>query len=272
MRHRRRKQDARFDASGGMLPGMEPTERFTPRVADYARSRPGYPPAALDVLRQRIGLSPQWTIADVGSGTGLSTELFLSNGNGVLAVEPNDAMRASAEARLGGNPGFRSVRGTAEATTLADRSIDLVVAAQAFHWFDVAAFRNECRRILKPGAWALLMWNDRDDSSTPFLVAYEQLLRDFGTDYLAVRHNRIDESTLRQFFGGAFQAESLPNAQTFDFAGLRGRLLSSSYVPGQSHRRHQPMLDALRQVFDAHQVQGQVQMQYQTRLYFARAG
>lgn len=198
--------------------------------------------------------------------------MFLRNGNAVFAVEPNDAMRAAAEARLGNIPGFRSVRGTAEATTLPDGSIDLAVAAQAFHWFDVAAFRRECLRILRPGGWALLMWNDRDDSSTPFLVAYEQLLREFGTDYLAVRHNRIDESSLRQFFGGEFQAESLPNVQAFDFAGLRGRLLSSSYVPGQSHPRHQPMLDALRQVFDAHQVQGQVQMPYQTQLYFAQPG
>lgn len=251
---------------------MNPTERFTTRVADYARSRPGYQPAVPEVLRRRVGLTPQWTIADIGSGTGISTEMFVQMGNEVFAVEPNDAMRAAAEARLGGMPGFRSVRGTAEATTLADRSIDLVVAAQAFHWFDPQAFRHECRRILKPGGWALLMWNDRDESSTPFLHAYEQLLREFGTDYLAVRHNRIDESTLRQFFGGEFQSEALGNVQTLDFDGLRGRLLSSSYVPGESDPRRQPMLDVLRRVFDAHQVQGQVQMQYQTRLFFARAG
>jgi SAM-dependent methyltransferase len=248
---------------------MNPTERFTTRVTDYARSRPGYPPAVLEVLRQRVGLTPQWTIADIGSGTGISTELFLQMGNEVLAVEPNDAMRAAAEASLGGLTGFRSVRGTAEATTLPDASIDLVVAAQAFHRFALRAFRNECRRILKPGGWALLMWNDRDESSTPFLRAYEQLLRDFGTDYLAVRHNRIGASTLRQFFGGKFRSEALGNVQTFDFTGLRGRLLSSSYVPGQSDPRHQPMLDALREVFDAHQVDGQVQMHYQTQLYFA---
>jgi SAM-dependent methyltransferase len=246
-----------------------PTRRFSDRVDHYARYRPSYPPVVIDLLRERIGLSRSWVVADIGSGTGISTELFLRHGHVVHAVEPNDAMRRSGEARLREFENFRSVGATAEATTLPDVSIDLIVAAQAFHWFDRDAFGRECRRIIRPGGWVLLMWNDRDLTSTPFLRAYESLLNTFGTDYQRVNHRRIEPSDLRAFFGGDFQRIDLPHAQTFDFDGLRGRLLSSSYVPGQSDPRHEPMLGALREIFETHHVDRQVQMQYQTQLYLA---
>ena len=139
----------------------DPTRRFTNRVANYARYRPGYPPAVLTCLRDECGLSPGSTVADVGSGTGILTELFLANGNHVYAVEPNEAMRQAAELSLAHYPGFTSVDGRAEATTLADDSVDFVTAGQAFHWFDAAASRVEFNRILRPGGYTALVWNAR---------------------------------------------------------------------------------------------------------------
>lgn len=164
-----------------------PTDRFSDRVENYVRYRPSYPAAVLDVLREEIGLTPDWSIADVGSGTGISAALLLDNGNEVFAVEPNGPMRAAAEKLLAPYPKFHAVDGTAEATTLDARSVDAVVAAQAFHWFDPAAFGGECRRILKPNGWAVLLWNARRLDATPFLRGYEELLQKYGTDYARER-------------------------------------------------------------------------------------
>ena len=240
-------------------------ERFTSRVAAYVQARPSYPRAVIDHLARAIGLTPRWIVADIGSGTGISAELFICNGNEVIGVEPNAAMRAAAEESLGSR--FRSVNASAEATTLPDHSIDLFVAAQAFHWFDIPAARAEALRILKPGGWALLMWNDRKLDATPFLREYEQLLLDFGADYLKIRHNNINHAALSAFFGPAgYQSAGFENRQHLDWDGLRARLLSSSYVPHDS----QPMLDELRGIFDRHNDDGYVDMLYQTRLFYGR--
>jgi ubiquinone/menaquinone biosynthesis C-methylase UbiE len=261
----------RSTQAGSREPGMsDSTERFSNRVDDYVKHRPRYPVEVIEVLRRRIGLTPAWTVADVGSGTGISAELFLANGNVVYAVEPNEAMRRAAEKLLGASPNFRSVAGTAENTTLPDRSIDLIVAAQAFHWFDLPAFAKEARRIANPGAWTVLMWNDRQTDTTAFLIDYEKLLLDFGTDYTAVNHRHVGDEKLRPFFGGNYEKIELPNAQRFDFEGLRGRLMSSSYVPSTDDPRSPPMLAELRRVFDRHQSEGAVEMRYTTQLYLGK--
>ena len=170
----------------------DPTQRFSSRVENYVRFRPGYPPAVLDVLRAECALTRDSVVADVGSGTGIFSEFLLGAGCTVLGVEPNDEMRRAAEGTLARQTRFRSVPGTAEATTLPERSVDLVTAAQAFHWFDRARTRAEFRRILKPRGWTALVWNDRQLDSTPFLRGYEALLQRFGTDYLAVLDREID--------------------------------------------------------------------------------
>lgn len=245
-------------------------ERFTERVAAYVAARPGYPQGVIDVLRERAGLRPEWAVADIGSGTGISTGLFLSAGCTVFAIEPNDAMRAAAERQHRRASKFHSVNGSAEATTLTDRSVDFVVAAQAFHWFDVAAFRAETLRILRPGGWGLLLWNDRDDSADEFAVEYERLLRDFGTDYTAVQHRNVGRERIEAFFGGRCDLIELPNAQSLDFDGLRDRLLSSSYVPREGDTKFGPMLDRLRDVFDRTQSDGAVAMRYRTQLFLGQ--
>lgn len=245
------------------------TERFSSRVADYVRYRPDYPPALLDWLHQDIGVPTETLVADIGAGTGISTRLFLAAGHPVIAVEPNAAMRDAAEQLLA--PDYLRLKvadGTAEATGLADNSVGLVAAAQAFHWFDTTAVRREWARILQPEGMALVFWNSRLLDASPFLIGYEQLLLEFGTDYTEVAERYQDDDTMRAWFGEGLRGMArLPNVQRMDYDGLRGRLLSSSYAPQPGHPRHAAMLDALQQLFDAHAVDGQIAFEYQTRAF-----
>jgi SAM-dependent methyltransferase len=247
-----------------------PTERFTTRVENYIRYRPGYPPEAIELLRSRCGLKPGAAVADIGSGTGILTELLLASGAQVAAVEPNAAMRAAAEAALGVNARFRSVAGSAEASTLAPGSIDLLVAGQAFHWFDVESARAEALRILGPGGWAALLWNERPSQATAFLADYEALLLRHAPDYARITASRADPVSMRRFLGESMQAATFPNQQILDFTGLKGRLMSSSYAPEPGHPQHEPMIAGLREVFYRHQHDGRVVFPYRTLVYFAQ--
>jgi SAM-dependent methyltransferase len=247
------------------------TQRFSDRVDDYVRYRPGYPADVLRVLQQETGLTSGSIVADIGSGTGISSQLFLDHGNAVLAVEPNRKMRLAAEKQLSVSPRFRSVDGTAEHTTLADRSVDLIVAGQAFHWFNRQQARREFTRILRPGGYVVLMWNDRRIDSTPFLRDYEALLGEFGTDYQQVNHKNVDEGVIADFFAPAkFQSRKLENHQKLDLEGLTGRVTSSSYMPNDSHSRYRQMLDAIERLFEQRQHGGTVTIEYDTVLYYGR--
>lgn len=250
-----------------MAPSHDSTTRFSDRVENYVKYRPGYPEGVLPLLRERIGVRPSDVVADVGSGTGISAEIFLRAGHTVFGVEPNREMRAAAEALLTRFPTFHSVDGTAEATTLPDVSVDVVVAGQAFHWFDPPRARAEAARILRPGGWAVLLWNARRVSSTPFLRAYEALLLEFGTDYGEVRHDNVSAAILAAFFGGRYEKHALPNEQRFDLDGVRGRLLSSSYAPGPGHPLHEPMLRALERIYAEHAQADGVRFEYDTEIY-----
>lgn len=243
------------------------TLRFSDRVADYARFRPGYPDGLVHALQEDPGLTPTWTVADVGSGTGLSSIPFLDLGCTVLGVEPNAEMRAAAEHALGHDSRFQSVAGTAEATTLPDRSVDLVVAAQAFHWFRPADAAREFVRVLRPDGRVALVWNARRADSTPFLRGYEDLLQRYGTDYQAVGHRGVGRDALAAFFDGPFSKRTFDNEQRLDLDGLTGRLLSSSYTPPPGHPDHHPMLAALRRLFETHEAGGYVTIEYDTELY-----
>ena len=234
---------------------------------DYVRARPGYPDAVIAMLVEAFGLAPSWTIADVGAGTGISAEMLLRHGASVIAIEPNEAMRAAASARLGSRPGFRAAAGSAEATSLHAGSVDAVVAAQAFHWFDRAAFRRECRRILKDGGIVVLLWNVRRVAASPFDAAYEELIRAHATDYLKVRHENVSEEELASFFAGPFERGVFDNPQRMDAAALRARLTSSSYVPAPGDPRCDAMLADLDSLFARHAVDGRVVMSYDTRVY-----
>ena len=249
---------------------LTPTQRFSSRVDNYVRYRPSYPIEVLELLRNDCGLSPASVVADIGSGTGKLTELLLRSGCRVLGVEPNQEMREAGEQLLKANPRFTSVAATAEATTLPDQSVNLIVAGQAFHWFDRERCRVEFERILKPGGWVVLIWNDRRTGSTPFLAAYERLLREFATDYEQVNHRNIDEEMLRKFFRAEPKPRRFPYSQHFDFEGLTGRLLSSSYAPERGQPKHEAMLAQLREIFDTHQQSGRVAFDYDTLVYYVR--
>lgn len=246
-------------------------QRFSSRVADYVRYRPGYPDALIDVLHRNCGLTPSHVVADIGSGTGLLSKVFLENGNRVIGVEPNAEMRAAGDEFLADYKNFSSVNGSSEATALADTSVDFITAGQAFHWFEPNATRREFARILKPGGWVVVMWNDRRINETAFGRAYEDLLVRYGTDYTKVKDAYPEMADMRNFFGeGNFQHAELPNFQEFDFDGLAGRVRSSSYAPKEGYANYEPMMAALRDLFDANEKFGRVRMEYTTQIYFGR--
>jgi len=245
-------------------------ERFSSRVENYTKYRPGYPHEIVGLLQDQCGLTKETVVADVGSGTGKLTEILLPNCNEVFAVEPNDQMRAAGERQLKGFPGFKSVAGRAEATTLSSASVDLITAGQAFHWFEPLGARQEFSRILKPLGWVALVWNGRLLQTTPFLKDYEALLLRFGTDYEKVRHEN-SESAITEFFSpSSFAVATFPNHQVFDYEGLKGRVFSSSYTPEPGNPNFEPMVHQLEQIFDKHQQQGQVVFDYDTRVYYGQ--
>ncbi|MGD0514808.1 MAG: class I SAM-dependent methyltransferase [Terriglobales bacterium] len=252
------------------MPVKNATQRFSSRVDNYVRYRPGYPGEVLDLLKKKCSLTADSVIADIASGTGIFTRVLLDNGNRVFGVEPNAEMRRAGEEFLRSDPGFTSVAGTAEATTLPDHAVNIVTAAQAAHWFDREKARREFIRILKPGGWCVLLWNERRTDSTPFLREYEQLLLTYGTDYQEIRHERTTAEIADFFSPSPFESSALETRQEVDYGGLEGRLLSSSYTPTTDDASYKPMLQELRRIFDAHQVNGQVSLDYNTLVYYGQ--
>lgn len=250
-----------------------PSQRFDGRVDDYQRFRPGYPDKLVPTLTRHCAWTGPVQIADLGSGTGLSALPLLRAGHRVYGIEPNAQMRAAAEQLLAAVGGFVSVAGSAETTTLADASVDLVMAAQAFHWFDPELAGREARRILRPGGHAAIVWNLRRTSGSAFLDGYEALLRHYGTDYAQVAARYAQPQALQQFFGTTGWTEyQFSYTQHFDFDGLRGRLLSSSYTPAADNPARLPMLAALRELFDRSAQSSQVAFEYDTCLYLGELG
>ena len=225
----------------------DPTARFTGRSAAYAAARPTYPPALIELL----GVRPGMVVGDLGSGTGIFTKLLLDAGATVFAIEPNDEMRASADAELGAHPRYRGVAGRAEATTLPDASCDLLTAAQAFHWFDADATRREAKRILKPGGRVALIWNDRDTTSTPFLRELEALLVARCPKYRDLQ-GKADRPDLWDAFFDGWTRREVPNEQRLGRAGLVLRLLSTSYAPAEGEPGHDAFVREAEALFERH--------------------
>lgn len=245
-----------------------PTQRFSSTVEYYVKYRPHYPTAVVTLLEQHGELNSKSVIADIGSGTGIFSKLLLENGCSVIGVEPNAEMRTAAENYLADYKHFTSVDGSAENTTLEDSSVDIIAAAQAFHWFDLVPVKKEFERILKPNGWVVLLWNLRDSSQPGFMAAYEELLQELGTDYRSVCAEGVDENSIRDFFApNAVKIVIFPNEQTVDWDGLKGRLQSTSYVPKEGDPNFDVMIAKAKEIFDTHQNQGKVKFIYQTKVY-----
>ena len=246
-----------------------PTERFSDRVEDYAKYRPHYSPQVVWTLERECDLSSRHTVADVGCGTGLLAKIFLENGNRVIGVEPNANMRKAGERFLSCFGKFSMVAGSAEQSTLPDRSADFVIAGQAFHWFRPAPTRREFARIVKPEGWVVLIWHDRDTESTEFLKEYESFLLRHSIDYPTIAHNKVaNYKALERFFSpNAMHLVTQASSQRFELEGLRGRLLSSSYVPREGPGA-EAMLKELPALFHRFAQNGEVVLAYQTKIYF----
>ena len=243
---------------------LQPTKRFSNRVNNYAKYRPSYPEAVIGFLQKTIGLQKEWTIADIGSGTGIFSELLLRNGYKVWGVEPNKEMREEAEKILAGYKKFTSINGKAEQTFLTGNSIDLITVAQAFHWMDRVAAKEEFRRILKPKGFIVMLWNIRL-THTPFLKAFEELKIKFGTDYKASR--MVKEKDIAAFFHPRPLTQKIfSHAQVLDYQALKGQLLSTSYVPLEGEE-HDKMILALEDIFNKYNENGFVKIEYETKVY-----
>jgi ubiquinone/menaquinone biosynthesis C-methylase UbiE len=250
-------------------PTRDPLTRFSDRAEDYAKYRPHYSSEVVRALEQACGLRSDHLIADVGCGPGLLAEIFLQNGNRVIGVEPNREMRIAGEKYLAEYPNFSMIDGSAEATNLADASVDFVAAAQAFHWFRPPETRAEFARVLKPGGWVVLVWHDRNTEDTPFLRAYEQFVRQHAHDYEHVSHKWVASySAIQHFFApNEMRMIKQHSEQRLDHDGVRGRLMSSSYMP-RTGERHEAMMQALPQLFHSHATDGRVRLEYDTKIYY----
>jgi len=249
---------------------LDPTTRFTNRVENYLKYRPSYPAAIISLMTSECGLTRDHVVADVGSGTGFLTELFLKNGNPVVGVEPNLEMRRAGDQLLANYPNFSSVAGAAEATTLAEHSVDFVTAAQSFHWFEQQAARREFERILKPDGWVMIAWNGFREEKSAVLRGYHEVLLRYGTDYSDVRRE-ISDTNVESFFSpGECKCARFEFQQFFDFEGFKGRLLSASYAPQEGDADYEPMLRELRKVFDANEKDGKVAFDYETEVYYGQ--
>lgn len=243
--------------------------RFSNRVDNYIKYRPDYPIEIIALLEKKIALSKNYKIADIGSGTGISALNFLKNGNKVVGIEPNDEMRKASESLLSNYENFSVLLGNAEDTNLDDNSIDLILASQAFHWFNHKKTKIEFKRILKKSGWVVLIWNEKKIfTPNSFMQKYGELIAKYGTDYHQVSYKNITSETFDSFFK-TYALETLPNFQYFDFEGLKGRLLSSSYIPLEGDV-YEEMLVSLKNLYDEFKIDDKVVFEYETKIYYGK--
>jgi ubiquinone/menaquinone biosynthesis C-methylase UbiE len=247
-------------------------QRFSRVVENYVRYRPNYPQQIVDFLKEECGLSPAHTIADIGSGTGILSQVFLKNGNIVYGIEPNQEMRQAAESLLQASPNFRSVNATAEETSLADKSIDFVTAGQAFHWFKHDLARKEFSRILVPKGWVVLVWNLLRHENNDFAFGFGDIWRKYvgSNEVFAEEATKIPDYLVNFFLPNPVQEKVFDNYQVCGFEALKGRVLSVSHSPDENDSRYQPLIDELTALFDHYQENGQVTLEYDTRVVYGQ--
>lgn len=249
---------------------MDSISRFNNRVENYIKFRPGYPPEIIGFLKKEIGLKPSDLVADMGSGTGILSELLLKNGNEVYGVEPNKEMHQAAEKLLKGYDNFHSINSKAENTNLDDNSIDLITAGQSFHWFNNEKTRKEFKRILKPDRFTVLIWNNRSENSSEFMKDFDQLLNNLESDYKEVKHENLNDNDFQRFFGTkSYSIDSYVNFQSLDYKGLLGRILSASYAPTEGEA-YTKMINEVKEIFTKHNENGRIKIEYKTKIYYGK--
>lgn len=247
---------------------MKPTDKFTDKAEVYAKFRPNYPHEYIDYLITKAGLNNHCRIADIGSGTGIFSSQLIERGLTVYGVEPNDDMRTLAEQTLKSDFRFISIKATAENTTLNEHSLDLVTAAQAFHWFDKKKFKIECQRILKQDGKVALVWNSRDGSSDLNRESAEVCQKYCPT--FKGFSGGIEETPVvyQQFFkDGKYDFMNFRNDLTFDFKGFLGRYLSASYSPKKNDKEYTPFITALTNLFEKYSKNGKIVIPNNTKSY-----
>ena len=250
------------------MPMKENTERFSDRVDNYAKYRPGYSEKILGFLNE-YNFSARSIIADVGSGTGKLAELFLKNGNKTYAVEPNTDMRNMSDSLLTKYDNYVSINGTAEKTTLGNASVDFIVVGQAFHWFDAKKTLNEFRRVLKNNGVLVLIWNNRK-LNTEFLIEYDSILKKFSKEYGESSHRNISDEVIEKYFSADFKKNTIDNHQKFNFIELMGRFSSGSYTPKEGTDEYQNSYNALKKIFHKYKKSGKIIFNYDTKLFTGR--
>lgn len=257
---------------------MKPAARFSGRSKQYVKYRPSYPPQVISHLRETIGWTKEKKIADVGAGTGIFTKLLLEQGNEVFAIEPNDDMRHELVKQLQAYMTTQDAQhcklsvlnGSAEATELSEHSVDGIVCAQAFHWFDQERAREEFIRVLKPQADVVLLWNQRDVQASEFVRDYESLFMQYGEQYDQVKHKQMSVEALTAFFGSKPQLVSYYYEQPLEYEQLIGRIQSSSFSITEEDDRYEAFMDDIKALFSRHEQAGVVKMIYRTDVYWGK--
>ena len=244
---------------------FDPKTRFSSRVENYIKYRPNYPQEIITFLTEKRILTKKSVIADIGSGTGILSELFLKNGNSVYGIEPNVDMRKAGEKLLEKYTNFFSVDGSAELTGLDKKCIDLITAGQAFHWFNIEKAKLEFKRILKPNGHVVLIWNNRKKEGDNFSHEYENLVSKYGIDYKEVRKQ---ENNVSKFYN--YEMKIFYNYQESDFEGFKGRFLSASYIPLENDPIFPEMISKLEEIFSKFEKNGIIKLEYDTEVYYGQ--
>jgi SAM-dependent methyltransferase len=245
-------------------------EIFSAKVGDYVASRPDYPAALFDTLRGECRLAPGSLVADVGAGTGLLSRGLLVRGWRVVAVEPNAPMRDAAARLLGSYEGFQCVDGSAESMPVADSSVDLIAAAQAFHWFDVARAKAECLRVLRPDGQVALIWNDRVPQD-PLHLALDEIFEEYGGAKRGALVAHEEHRDVSGFFGAATPKEfSWPHQHMLGETGLTALVFSRSYMPERDSPAGRHAVERVRNIFRRFAVGESLAVRYTTIAFLGR--
>lgn len=246
---------------------MENKNLFNGKAEDYKYARPSYPAALIGHLYCEVGFSESSVIADIGSGTGKLAKQLLEKGSKVYCIEPNDEMRASAQEELKNCNGFVSINAAAENTTLADSCIDFITAAQAFHWFDTKKFKTECKRIARPQAKAVLVWNMRSGEN-PLHKECKRIFEAYCPRFKGFTGGVKDnDDRIKYFFDNRFDFISFDHSVCCTQELFLRRCLSGSYALTSADVQFTAFKKALLSLFEEFAVDDAVQMEYKTVAY-----